>query len=49
MRTELVRVQTIKSYLIVQFDKFNGDTSVAISCLQHEQLLIVGRVTCIYL
>ena len=31
MRTKLIKVHTIKSHLIVQFDKFNGHASVAIS------------------
>ena len=32
MRTKLIKVHTVKSHLIVQFDKFNGHASVAISC-----------------
>ena len=47
MRTKLIKVHTVKSQLIVQFDKFNGHTSVAISCLRpHSNLktLIDGTI-----
>ena len=31
MRTKLIKIHTVKSHLIVQFDMFNGHSSVAIS------------------
>ena len=31
MRTKLTKVHTVKSQMIVQFDKFNGHASVVIS------------------
>ena len=43
MRTKLIKVHTVKSHLIVQFGKFNGHASVAISCAS--SLVNTGNVS----
>ena len=46
---ELIKAHTVKSHLVVQFDKFNGHASVAISCASSPVTLLFGITDFFYL